>query len=91
MTARSASPTLLKRIFDEGTTGRELINTLIGEINGRKTILYRTETKAYIKMQEGEIEDIASTVNERKKSIDPSVCITQVATDNIITLIFTEK
>ena len=90
MTARSASPTLLKRIFDEGT-GRELINTLIGEIDGRKTILYRTETKAYIKMQEGEIEDISSTVNERKKSIDPSVCITQVTTDNIITLIFTEK
>ena len=58
MTARSASPTLLKRIFDEGT-GQELINTLIGEINGRQTILYRTETKANIKMHEDEIEDTA--------------------------------
>lgn len=90
MTARSASPTMLKRIFDEGT-GQELINTLRGEINGKKTILYRTETKAYIKMQEGEIGDIAYTVSKRKNSIDPSLLIRQVTTENIITLIFTEK
>lgn len=90
MTARSASPTMLKRIFDEGT-GQELINTLRGEINGKKTILYRTETKAYIRMQEGEIGDIAYTVSKRKNSIDPSLLIRQVTTENIITLIFTEK
>lgn len=90
MTAKSASPTMLKRIFDEGT-GQELINTLRGEINGKKTILYRTETKAYIKMQEGEIGDIAYTVSKRKNSIDPSLLIRQVTTENIITLIFTEK
>lgn len=84
---RCSSPTELKRIFDEGT-GKELINTLRGEINGKKTILYRTETKAYIKMQEGEIEDIAYTVSKRKNAIDPKLLIRQVTTDNIITLLF---
>lgn len=86
-TYRCASPTELKRIFDEGT-GKELINTLRGEINGKKTILYRTETKAYIKMQEGEIGDIAYTVSKRKNAIDPKLLIRQVTTDNIITLLF---
>lgn len=86
-TYRCSSPTELKRIFDEGT-GRELINTLTGKINGKKTILYRTETKAYIKMQEGEITDIAYTVSIRKNSIDPNLLIRQVTTDNIITLLF---
>ena len=86
-TYRCSSPTELKRIFDEGT-GKELINTLRGEINGKKTILYRTETKAYIKMQEGEIEDIAYTVSKRKNAIDPKLLISQVTTENIITLLF---
>lgn len=86
-TYRCSSPTELKRIFDEGT-GKELINTLRGEINGKKTILYRTETKAYIKMQEGEIGDIAYTVSKRKNAIDPKLLIRQVTTDNIITLSF---
>lgn len=58
------------------------------EINGKKTILYRTETKAYIKMQEGEITDIAYTVSIRKNAIDPNLLIRQVTTDNIITLLF---
>ena len=65
-----------------------MINTLRGEINGKKTILYRTETKAYIKMQEGEIEDIAYTVSKRKNAIDPKLLISQVTTENIITLLF---
>lgn len=86
-TYRCSSPTELKRIFDEGT-GKELINTLRGEINGKKTILYRTETKAYIKMQEGEIEDIVYTVSKRKNAIDPKLIIRQVTTNNIITLLF---
>ena len=86
-TYRCSSPTELKRIFDEGT-GKELINTLRGEINGKKTILYRTETKAYIKMQEGEIEDIAYTEKKKKNAIDPKLLIRQVTTDNIITLLF---
>ena len=85
-TYRCSSPTELKRIFDEGT-GKELINTLRGEINGKKTILYRTETKAYIKMQEGEIGDIAY-ISKRKNAIDPKLLIRQVTTDNIITLLF---
>lgn len=84
---RCSSPTELKRIFDKGT-GKELINTLRGELNGKKTILYRTETKAYIKMQEGEITDIAYTVSIRKNAIDPNLLIRQVTTDNIITLLF---
>ena len=86
-TYRCSSPTELKRIFDEGT-GKELINTLRGEINGKKTILYRTETKAYIKMQEGEIGEIAYTVSKRINGIDPNLLIRQVSPEFIITLLF---